>query len=415
MKYDICILGLGYIGLPTAAAFAKIGKTVFGVDVSEKIVNTVNTGQIHIVEPGLAELINEAVNNKNLKAGTQPLPASCFIIAVPTPFKKTAANPKTPDLSYVENASRSIAAVIEKGDLVILESTSPVGTTEKIINWINDQRNKSNLPNLDRNEICFAHCPERVLPGKMLEELKTNDRVIGGTTDKATTRAAELYSKICSGEIFCTTAKTAEMVKLTENSYRDTNIAFANEISVICDELGLDVWEVIELANRHPRVKILQPGPGVGGHCIAVDPWFIVDSAPESSELIKSARRVNDNKPNHIARKILKIAEPLDNPRIACLGLTFKADIDDMRESPARQITEMLSKIERLQLMIVEPNISQLPESLSNQRNVKLVELGEAVTNSDIILLLVDHKEFRGLNQNILKTKHIVDTKGIWR
>ena len=341
----ISIVGLGYIGLPTAAVFASRKIQVIGVDVNQHAVDTINRGEIHIVEPDLDMVVHAAVTEGYLRATTKPEPADAFLIAVPTPFKSGPSGDHEPDLAYIEAASKSIAPVLKKGDLVILESTSPVGATEQMAAWLAEARPDLTLPANPRRsaDIRVAHCPERVLPGHVLRELVQNDRVIGGMTPKCSEAAARLYKTFVQGECVITNARTAEMCKLTENSFRDVNIAFANELSIICDKLDINVWELIKLANRHPRVNILQPGPGVGGHCIAVDPWFIVSAAPEEARLIRTAREVNDSKPEWVIEKVkLAVAEYLmANPdktakdvTIACFGLAFKPDIDDLRESP---------------------------------------------------------------------------------
>jgi UDP-N-acetyl-D-mannosaminuronic acid dehydrogenase len=340
MSHDLCVLGLGYIGLPTAAVFATRGKKVLGVDVISSVVETINRGEIHIKEPDLDVLVRAAVQSGNLIAALKPEAAETFVVAVPTPFKSTPTNPKAPDLSYVESATRSIATVVEAGNLIILESTSPVGTTELMRDWLFDEIAKLRPTDMLalRGSLFFAHCPERILPGQMLKELVTNDRIAGGLTPAAAEAARDLYRTFCVGEIFTTDARTAEMCKLTENASRDVGIAFANELSLICDRLGIDVWELITLANRHPRVNILQPGPGVGGHCIAVDPWFIVHAAPDVARLIRTAREVNDAKPHQVIGRVKACAERFRSPIIACLGLAFKADVGDLRESPAMDI-----------------------------------------------------------------------------
>jgi len=326
LSQKIVVMGLGYIGLPTASMLATKGHQVLGVDVNAKAVDTINSGRIHIIEPDLDILVRSAVNSGNLKASLMPEEGDTFILAVPTPFMEVDGNPKAPDLSYVESATRAIVPFLRPGNLIILESTSPVGTTERIYQIMVEMR-----PELD-GQIQVAHCPERVLPGHILRELVDNDRIIGGLTKAANEQAKDLYKSFCNGDILLTDSKTAELSKLVENSFRDVNIAFANELSVICDHLGINVWETIALANRHPRVNILQPGPGVGGHCIAVDPWFIVSSAPKQARLIKMAREVNDAKPHWVIDKVKAKAERFKNPVIGCLGLTFKANIDDMRE-----------------------------------------------------------------------------------
>jgi UDP-N-acetyl-D-mannosaminuronic acid dehydrogenase len=356
MNHDICILGLGYIGLPTASIFATRGKKVLGVDVVPHVVETINRGNVHIDEPDLDVLVRAAVHSGNLRAGLKPEAAETFVVAVPTPFKATPINPKAPDLAYVESAIRSIAHVVATGNLIILESTSPVGTTELMRDWLLDELEKvrpADVASL-RSSLLFAHCPERILPGQMLKELVANDRIAGGLTPAASEAARELYRSFCVGEIFLTDARTAEMCKLTENASRDVGIAFANELSLICDRLRIDVWELIKLANRHPRVKILQPGPGVGGHCIAVDPWFIVDAAPDLARLIRTAREVNDAKPHHVIEHVMACAQRFRFPVIACLGLAFKADVDDLRESPAMEIVQHLAADKNNRVIVVD-------------------------------------------------------------
>lgn len=399
----IVVMGLGYIGLPTASMLATKGHQVLGVDISEEVVKTINSGNIHIVEPDLDILVRSAVNSGCFKASLTPEPADTYILAVPTPFKVTERNPKTPDISYVESATRAIVPFLRKNNLVILESTSPIGTTERVYEIIIQTR-----PELSGN-IHVAHCPERVLPGHIIRELVDNDRIIGGISKEAASVAQDLYQTFCNGNIFLTDARTAEMAKLTENSYRDTNIAFANELSIVCDKLGINVWELIELANKHPRVNILNPGPGVGGHCIAVDPWFIVDAAPEEARLIRTAREVNDSKPHWVLEKVRSKASELTNPVIGCLGLAFKANIDDLRESPALEITRELITSNIGKIMPCEPNVSD------DFDGFKLYELEEVLKEANIILLLVDHEEFKAIDAGLLKDKHIIDTRGVWR
>lgn len=405
----VSVIGLGYIGLPTAAAFAARRKSVIGVDVSQHAVDTINRGRIHIVEPELDMLVHAAVAQGYLRASLQPEPADAFLIAVPTPF--TDGN--KPDLSFIEAACRSIAPVLKKGDLVVLESTSPVGATEKMAAWLAAQRPDLTFPQHvgERSDIRIAHCPERVLPGHVVRELVENDRVIGGMTRKCGARAQELYSLFVRGECILTDARTAEMCKLTENSFRDVNIAFANELSVICDQLDINVWELIRLANRHPRVSVLQPGPGVGGHCIAVDPWFIVDSAPEHARLIRTARNVNDEKPHFVYERVRRAASRFREPVIACLGVAFKADIDDLRESPAMEIVEALAQNTGAALLVVEPNIAALPASLEGKAT--LCELEAALAAADVIVILVDHTPFRRMDPVRLQTKVVIDTRGV--
>ena len=402
---DVCVVGLGYIGLPTAMLIANSGFKVYGMDPVERVVETVNRGEIHIVEPGLAACVKKAVFSGKLHADVKPHEADVFILAVPTPFK----GDKEPDLSFVESATREIAPYVKEGNLIILESTSPVGTTEKVRDWLFEER-----VDLVGKSVYFAHCPERVLPGKIVEELPHNDRIIGGIDEGSTKKTINFYSRFVTGALLPTDARTAEMAKLTENSFRDVNIAFANELSIICDKLGIDVWELIRLANRHPRVNILQPGPGVGGHCIAVDPWFIVDSAPRDARLIRVAREVNDSKPHVVMEKVYEAVRMTENPKVACLGLAFKPDIDDLRESPSLQIAERLAAGTLDELLVVEPNIRTLPVCLADKKNVRLVSVEEAMRDANIILLLVDHKEFKAMDRQLLKGKTVIDTRGIF-
>lgn len=407
----VSVIGLGYIGLPTAAVIASRGIEVFGVDVSEHAVNTINQGKIHIVEPDLDMLVQAAVTTGKLKASLTPEPADVFMIAVPTPFKEN----KKPDLSYIKAALATIAPVLAKGNMVILESTSPVGTTEQISVWLAEMRPDLKMPHQDSDhaDLFIAHCPERVLPGRVLQELVSNDRIIGGITPRCAARAIELYQVFVRGECLLTDARTAEMAKLTENSFRDVNIAFANELSMICDHLNINVWELITLANRHPRVNILSPGPGVGGHCIAVDPWFIVDSAPEQAKMIRLAREVNDSKPHYVMDKVKAAADEFKKPIIACLGLAFKADIDDLRESPALDIACQLAQQQVGQVLFVEPNIKALPKALSHY-NAHLVSLAEALQKAHILVVLVDHKQFKTLKPGDVAAKVVIDTRGIF-
>ncbi|PTR21142.1 UDP-N-acetyl-D-mannosamine dehydrogenase [Pseudomonas sp. GV085] len=414
----ISVVGLGYIGLPTAAVFASRKKQVIGVDVNQNAVDIINRGQIHIVEPDLDMVVHAAVTEGYLRATTLPEPADAFLIAVPTPFK----GDHEPDLTYIESASKSIAPVLKKGDLVILESTSPVGATEQMAAWLAEARPDLSFPQThgESSDIRIAHCPERVLPGHVLHELVQNDRVIGGMTPKCSALAISLYKIFVQGECIVTNARTAEMCKLTENSSRDVSIAFANELSMICDKLDINVWELIRLANRHPRVNILQPGPGVGGHCIAVDPWFIVSKTPEQARLIRTAREVNDSKPLWVIDKVkLAVAEFLQaNPdktarevTIACFGLAFKADIDDLRESPAIEITQRIIAIHPGPVLAVEPNIMELPNSLNEK--ISLTSIQSAMNEADVLVLLVDHKEFKDMSKTLDKVH--VDTRGILR
>ncbi|OLU33083.1 UDP-N-acetyl-D-mannosamine dehydrogenase [Pseudomonas sp. PA27(2017)] len=416
-KTKVSVVGLGYIGLPTAAVLASVGHDVIGVDVDTHVVNTVNRGETHIVEPDLDGLVSSAVSSGRLRATTTPEEADAFLIAVPTPFKEG----KQPDLVYIEAAARALAPKLRQGNLVILESTSPVGATEKLSDWLKQERPDLRLPSLNGEEadIYIAYCPERVLPGSTVTELVKNDRVIGGMTIECAARARALYQTFVRGECILTDARTAEMTKLTENSFRDVNIAFANELSVICDELDINVWELITLANRHPRVNILKPGPGVGGHCIAVDPWFIVDSAPESARLIRTAREVNDAKPRWVENKIEQaIAEASKclgrSIHIACLGLAFKPDIDDLRESPALEIAHTVIKNSPNDVLVVEPYIDTLPHSLSDSGKARLVDTATAIEHSDVLILLVDHTQFKTVDRASLVGKVVVDTRGAW-
>lgn len=409
----VTMVGLGYIGLPTAAIMASRGLEVIGLDVNEAAVETINNGQVHIVEPDLDIVVRSVVATGNLRATTVPEKSDAFLIAVPTPFK----DKQKPDLSYIQSAVLAIAPLLEKGNLIVLESTSPVGTTEKIAHWLADARPELKFPHAfgDDADVNLAYCPERVLPGYVLQELVNNDRIIGGMSNTCSERATELYKLFVRGDCLSTTARTAELCKLTENAYRDVNIAFANEMSLISDDLEINVWELIELCNRHPRVEILRPGPGVGGHCIAVDPWFIVDSAPDKARLIRTAREVNDSKPLYVVSKVMAKAERFKQANIACLGLAFKADIDDLRESPALDICVDLASRASGNLLVVEPNISKLPSVLENLANVKLCTIEESMAEADIVLGLVDHSEFKTLNRELLAEKVVIDTRGMWR
>ncbi|PHM50920.1 UDP-N-acetyl-D-mannosamine dehydrogenase [Xenorhabdus miraniensis] len=415
----ISVIGLGYIGLPTAAAFASRKKTVIGVDVNQHAVETINRGAIHIVEPDLDKVVKVAVEGGYLKAVTVPQTADAFLIAVPTPFK----GDHEPDMAYVRSAAESIAPVLKKGDLIILESTSPVGATEQMAEWLAAARPDLSFPQQsgEDSDIDIAYCPERVLPGQVMVELIKNDRVVGGMTAKSSSRASELYKIFLEGECVITNAKTAEMCKLTENSFRDVNIAFANELSLICAEQGINVWELISLANRHPRVNILQPGPGVGGHCIAVDPWFIVSQNPEQSRLIHTARLVNDGKPlwvvdqvkAAVANCLAESGKRASEVKIACFGLAFKPNIDDLRESPAVHITEMVAQWHVGKTVAVEPNVHGLPKSLKGL--VELMDVNQALEEADVVLMLVDHCQFKAIHGDEIKQKWVVDTKGVWR
>ena len=413
----VSVIGLGYIGLPTAAVLASNGLTVIGVDVNQNAVDLINQGKIYTVEPELDILVQTAVQSGFLKATTKPAKASVFMIAVPTPF----IGDHEPDLSYIESAVKAIAPVLEKGNLVILESTSPVGTTEMTIEWMKEERPDLSFPEFGNNsaqyDIAVAHCPERVLPGRVIHELISNDRIIGGVTTQCGEQARDLYNVFVEADCLITDCRTAELSKLVENSFRDVNIAFANELSLICDKLDINVWEMIKLSNHHPRVNILQPGPGVGGHCIAVDPWFIVNSAPNEAKLIHTARLINDSKPDFILDKINQavkvIAKKRSEIKIACFGLAFKPDIDDLRESPALNIAKLLTSMKFNEVLLVEPNISQLPKGFDGN-STKLSSIERTLKIADIVVLLVDHIEFKAIDLSLLSGKQVVDTRGIW-
>ncbi|CAN7274808.1 UDP-N-acetyl-D-mannosamine dehydrogenase [Acidovorax sp. LjRoot66] len=415
----ISMIGLGYIGLPTATLFASRRKKVIGVDINQHTVDTINQGKIHIVEPELDMLVQAAVTAGNLRATTKPEPAEAFLIAVPTPF----TDGHKPDLSFIEAAAQAIAPVLAKGNLVILESTSPVGTTEKLAEWLAQARPDLSFPQqaAEAADIQIAYCPERVLPGRVVHELVSNDRVIGGMTRTATYMAAALYKIFVAGDLVATNARTAEMCKLTENSFRDVNIAFANELSMICDKLSINVWELIALANRHPRVNILQPGAGVGGHCIAVDPWFIVDTTPDEARIIRTAREVNDHKPEWVLHKVKaaivdvlakKPGSTMADIKVACLGLAFKPDIDDLRESPALEITQHIVQL-GCKVMAVEPNIKALPGKMTSS-NLGLTVLEDALGNADVVCVLVKHKPFIEAVEGVRRHSQVIDAAGLF-
>lgn len=389
---------------------------VHGVDTNVRAVEMINRGAVHIYEPDLDTLVKEVVSEGRLVASLKPTVADVFILAVPTPFRSS----HQPDLSYVEAGTRSIAPYLRPGCLVVLESTSPVGTTELVADLLRELRPDLSIP--ERNseareagQVYIAHCPERVLPGSILKELVENDRMVGGIDAASTEVARDFYRLFVNGNIAVTDSRTAEMCKLTENSYRDVNIAFANELALICEKLEIDVWELINLANRHPRVNILQPGPGVGGHCIAVDPWFIISAAPDEARLIRTAREVNDGKPLHVLKKIQSSIAGISKPVVACLGLAFKANIDDLRESPALKIVQLLSQDEQLSVVVAEPHISQLPPQLVGHSNVSLCDADAAIGKADVVVLLVDHQQFRDIDVSSLSGKTVIDTRGMWR
>ena len=406
MKFEkISVIGLGYIGLPPAAMFASCGASVIGVDVSPDAVETINRGDIHIVEPGLDDLVRRCVEEQKLRATYEPEPADAFLIAVPTPFKTGKSLTPEPDLSYIASACEAIAPVLQKGNLIVLESTSPVGTTEQVCKWLSEKRPDLRFPNDNELEadVFVAHCPERVLPGQVLHELVHNDRIVGGITARCSEAATLLYKMVVKSECHVTNARTAEMAKLTENASRDVQIAFANELSMICSDQNINVWDLIALANKHPRVNILQPGPGVGGHCIAIDPWFIVHSVPQHAKLIKSAREINEFKTKWVIEQINKTIEQSlvtcpdklsDDVTIAVYGLAFKPNIDDLRESPAIKVAEALSENDQYSILFIEPNINELPVKLQKHR---LVDQEFARQNADIHIKLVAHREFEDL------------------
>ena len=412
--FDIAVIGLGYIGLPTAAFFASTGLQVYGYDINADRVTTIGKGEVPFVEPGFDELLKSVVVSRSLSVGTELKPADVYIISVPTPL----SSDKSVDPSYVFEAAKSIAPLLQGDELVILESTSPPGLTEKVAALLVSERADLALDPDHEKSVYVAHAPERVLPGKVMEEMTTNARIVGGINQPSSVRAKKLYERFCHNDVLTTDARTAEMAKLTENAFRDVNIAFANELSIICDDLDIDVWELISLANRHPRVNVLQPGPGVGGHCIAVDPWFIVDSSPDHARLIKTSRLVNGSKPDYVLAKIDNALAEVDykseRPRIGILGITFKPDIDDVRESPALNITEQIAlKTPNATVYVVEPNLDRLPSALSKLPNVRHIGLASAIEQTDVLVVLVDHYQFRLNAQEISQFPCVIDTRGL--
>jgi UDP-N-acetyl-D-mannosaminuronic acid dehydrogenase len=415
MTSRVCVVGLGYIGLPTAAMFASRGHEVIGCDVNERIVDAINDGRAHFHEPDLQMLLSAAVQTGRLRAQTRPAEADYFILAVPTPF--TAGH--KPDMSYVEAATEAVAPVLARGNTVILESTSPVGTTERLVAHLRALRPDLLFPNYmesegnDEIEVRVAHCPERVMPGQMVRELVSNDRIVGGMTEECAKSASALYESFVTAQIFTTDCRTAELVKLVENSFRDVNIAFANELSLICEQLNVDVWRAIELANKHPRVNILQPGAGVGGHCIAVDPLFIIDAAPEAARLIRMAREVNNQKPRWVAEQILNLSSRFREPVIACYGIAYKPNVDDLRESPSIEIVRLLAEHPGATILVVEPNVTELPPCLRDFRRVSLVDADTARQRADIVAFLVGHRQFRRLDKKLFLSKVVLDVIGL--
>lgn len=410
-KEEVVVIGLGYIGFPTAALIASKNIKVVGVDINPNTVESVNQGKVHIVEPELDSLVRDVVSSKYLRAVEQPVRGDIFIVAVPTPFD----DKQQPDLSYVIAALKSIAPVLRGHELIILESTSPVGTTEKICEILSEIRPDLSYPNKrsSKPHINIAYCPERVLPGKIIFELVSNDRIIGGLTSRCSKRAVKFYKLFTKGELIITNSRTAEMCKLTENAFRDVNIAFANELSVICDKLDINVWELINLSNRHPRVNVLKPGPGVGGHCIAIDPWFIVSKTPEHARLIRKAREINESKPHFIVEKILDSVKKVKISNIAFFGLAYKPDIDDLRESPALTILETILKEDIEKILVVEPFLEKLPNKFESYKNVRLVSIDDAIEIAEIFVLLVGHSQFKLLKDEIPAGKITIDACGL--
>ena len=407
---DLCVIGLGYIGLPTAAVFAEAGLTVAGVDTDPHRVASVNAGAALPDEPGLDAAITRAVASGRLVAASEPVPARAYIIAVPTPL----GNARTPGLNHVRSATAAIARVLTPGNLVILESTVPVGTTRRVAGWLAQARPDLTIAGRKGCEmpvVHVAHCPERVLPGRILAELRENDRIIGGLCPGSADKAARLYSRIARGHCHLADAETAEMAKLAENAFRDVNIAFANELAQIAEVHDIDPRALIRLANQHPRVDILDPGPGVGGHCIAVDPWFLAASAPGRARLIHAARAVNDARPSQVAAQAAGMAAGMEAPTIACFGLAYKRDVGDLRESPAVEVTRLLAGLRLGPVVAVEPHISALPSCLEG---VELASTAEALSRADLAVLLVDHQAFRDIPPSALAKARILDTRGIW-
>lgn len=409
---SVCVVGLGYIGLPVASTLASRGFDVIGFDTSRSVVDSINQGRAHFFEPDLDMILAAAVGTGRFRAQNEPSEADYFILAVPTPLGAD----KSPDMSHVQAATAAIAPFLRKGSSIILESTSPVGTTEWVAQQLATHRPDLRVPRYRSEEpadIMVAHCPERILPGQMLRELVTNDRIVGGVTARCAESALQLYASFVTGECVPTDCRTAEFVKLAENSFRDVNIAFANELSLVCEKLQISVWEAINLANKHPRVNILTPGAGVGGHCIAVDPWFIVSSAPEQSRLIRTAREVNDSKPHRVVQSVLAHADRFKSPVVACYGLTYKADVEDLRESPALEIVMELAATGSATILVCDPHVSELPPSLREYSSVSLVDTNTAYSEADIVAFLVGHKQFKSLAREQFQSKIVVDPIGL--
>ena len=408
----VCVVGLGHVGLPTAAVLASRGVEVIGVDVNAERVEKVNSGASPFDEPGLDSLVAEAVASGGLTAHGEPAPADVFIVAVPTPIR----DDRSPDLTYVRSAVNSIAPVLRKGNLVVVESTCPVGTTERVCEWLASLRPDLAFPHLagEASEIRVAYCAERILPGNALKELVANDRIIGGVSLMCAETAQRLYELFVDGACHVTSVRTAELTKLTENAFRDVNVAFANEMSLVCRALGIDPWEMIGLANRHPRVEILNPGPGVGGHCIPVDPWFLADAAPHLTPLIQAARQVNDGMPKVVADKVVAVSEGLDAPVVTCLGLAYKADAADLRESPAIEVVKNLQERINGRVLVVEPFVSELPAEIAVDENTELVGLDDGLAYADVVVLLTDHSVFSEISSGTLASKSVVDSRGLW-
>ena len=408
----VCVVGLGYVGVPTAAVLASHGMEVIGVDIDRERVGTINSGASPFDEPGLDSLVAEVVASGALSARGEPAPADAFVIAVPTPIRED----RSPDLSYVRAAVDNLAPVLGKGNLVVLESTCPVGTTERVCEWLASSRPDLTFPHSagEASDIRVAYCAERILPGNALEELVANDRIIGGVSPACAEAAKSLYEVFVEGACHVTTVRTAELAKLAENAFRDVNVAFANEISLVCRALGIDPWKLIALANRHPRVEILNPGPGVGGHCIPVDPWFIADAAPHLTPLIQAARQVNDGMPKVVADRVIAECEGLDAPVVTCLGLAYKADAADLRESPAIEVVRDLQERINGRILVVEPFVSELPDEVADDRSTELVGLDEGLKAANVVVLLTDHSVFAGISLESLASKSVVDSRGIW-